>query len=304
MSTHNGSDHDRDDNRNLHRLKVLPRSTWEWIERTYVVLALGGILFGALSYSFGATFKEKALLVTMLAFFVLFAAVSIGSAYTNGGKARYAETLEHLHQCAHAVRDLELFVISKPQLEAVNDVKNRLRHDLCTIADRLVTAYSMVTGARVQVTISFTRIEIGDKLGVYVQARDSSSRSQWAYRDDVSVVHLVEKNTALRSIVEDDVNYYHNGKVHKSPDYKSSYFEHWPKDARYRSILVFPIRCSTGLAQRDERYCGFLQVESMAASAFNTRYDVDLGAAIADSLYMVLSTYAKQHPKGTDHVAH
>lgn len=153
----------------------------------------------------------------------------------------------------------------------------------------------MVTGARVQVTISFTRVEVDNKLGVYVQARDSSSRNQWGYRDDPAVVHLVAKNTAMRSIVEDDVNYYHNGKVHKSPDYKSSYFEHWQKDARYRSVLVFPIRCSPSLAQGDDRYCGFLHVESMAARAFNTRYDVDLGATVADTLYMVLSTYAKNY---------
>lgn len=303
MSTHNGTDYDRDDNRSLHRLRGFPRSAWEWVERTYVILALGGILIGGgLSFFVGAAFKEKALLVAILVVFVIFVIVALVSAYMNGDKARYAETIEHLHQCAHTARDLTLFVALNSKPKADKDVRKKLQHDLCTICDRLVTAYAMVTGARVQASISFTRIEEDNELGVNVQARDSSSRSQWSHRDDPQVVHLVKKNTALRSIVEDDGNYYQNGIVHKSPDYKSSYFHHWPSDERYRSILVFPIRSSSGETD-SERYCGFLQVESMAEKAFNTRYDVDLGAAVADSLYVVLSSYARQHSKGANHAS-
>lgn len=297
MNMHAGSSSETTKQRSLHRPRV-PHTSWEWIEKSYVILALIGMIFTALSFYVGGTFKEIATVSTVLVFFVLSSVSAIAMSIINGNKAKYAEVLEYLHQCAHIVRDLHLFVASNLAHTGHTDtVKQRLNFDLGAILDKLTIAYSLASSTKIQISLYFTRFDKtkSDKLGVVVVARDSASRDQWTHRDNSEQedIHLIEKNTAFRSITEDDVNYYHSGDVSKNKDYKSSYFTKYPNDPKYKTILACPVRC-TGATTDIDRYCGFLVIESMSENALNTRYDVDLGAAVADSLYMVLSNFAKK----------
>lgn len=284
--------------RSVHKLIRMPRSTWDWIEKSYILLALGGIVFTAIAFWLGGSAKEILLSIAVLLFFLLASFLSVALSYVNGEKARYAEVLEHLHRCCHTIRDLHLFIVS--ERTDADDLKRRVQHDLCKITDCLVMALSLVSGTRIQVSISFTRIEVNhnDEIGVYVVARDSASRTDAKHRDAVTDVHLTKDNTALRSILERDMSYYYNGQVHKSMDFVSTTFEKFPNDPKYKSLLVLPIRC---LSERStasrERYCGFIQIESQAQKALTTRYDVDFCATIADSLYMPLSAFARKFPR-------
>jgi hypothetical protein len=76
------------------------------------------------------------------------------------------------------------------------------------------------------------------------------------------------------------------------------------KRSDYNSTIVWPIRYKL---QPDETQCsdddlgqillGFLTVDAKPANAFEHRYDIDMGAQVADTLYIVLQRYREVKTK-------
>lgn len=298
MTTHKGNSEVSSNDRTLHRFR-LPKSLWDWIEKSYVLLALAGMVFTVLAVSADDSFRAKTFLVAILALLILMSLLSLAEAWMNGEKAKYAETVEYIHQCLHSIRDLNVYLLAQlanPKDDA-NSIKRRIRHDLTTVLDRLTLAISLVSGVRVKVRLTQT-VPVENRLRIEVLARDSASRTQWKHQDNVQIDHWLDENTSMRKVaVQEEVSYYYNPSVHRSGDYESSFFKNFPLDRKYKSCMVFPIR-GRGAEDEKHQYCGFLHVESMSQKAMNTRYDVDMGASIADSLYLVLSNYATLCRKG------
>ena len=296
MNTHNGNHGALKKDRALHRFRF-PKTFWEWIEKSYVIFAFSGIFFTLLAFQKDDPFRAKAFLVAVLVFFFAASLVAVAGAWINGEKARYAETVESLHQCLHSIRDLDIYlthlIATVDKQTKTSEVKGRVQYDLTRVLDRVVTSISLVSGVGVKAMITQV-VPDNSRLRVEVFARDSSSRDQWKHQDEPKVDHWVDDNTSLRKIVVNkEVSYYYIPNVLSNQDYDSSFFKHWPHDAKYQSCLVLPIR-GKDLGIDDHQYCGFLHIESMSRRAFNTRYDVDICAAVADSLYLVLSHYATQ----------
>lgn len=300
MTTHAGNAVAETNSRPLHRFRY-PKDFWGLIEKSYVLFAFCGIIFSGMTIKADDPFRTTALLVAVLIFFVLSSVASIALSWINGEKAKYAEIIEHIHQSMHTIRDLDVYLTSQINFltESQVSIKSKLQHDLSTVLDRLALAASIVSGTRIVVTLNQAVID-NNQMRIEVLARDTASRPQWKHQDDVQVNHWVSNNTSLRQITVKAVNYYYNGQVHKSQDYESSFFEHWRKDPKYKSCMVFPIRAKDE-KDGEYQYCGFLQMVSSSQKAMNLRYDSDLGAAIADSLYLVLLHYRVLcSPKGSN----
>jgi hypothetical protein len=291
MTTHKGNNFGFDGGRRLHRIRW-PATSWQFVEKFNVIVGILGFVFVIFAVREDDPFKTKALLVTLLVFFVLLAVFTIIQVWMNGEKARYAEIIETLHQCLHTVRDLDVYLnmqILSTSVDSMKTVQSRFQDDLRVILDRLVTAMSLVSSVKVNAYITQT-IPENNQLRVEVLSRDSASNNQLNHMDNPNLDHWVNENTALRKIaVNEEVNYYHSSNI--TSDFESSFFKRFPNDQKYKSCLVLPIR-GRASNKLDHQYCGFLHLESMSRKAFAPRYDVDVGATIADALFLVLSRYA------------
>jgi hypothetical protein len=156
-------------------------------------------------------------------------------------------------------------------------------------------------------------------------ARDSASSERAANRGVDKNVHLVRDNTDFRLIIEMKAEYFFEGNLPALKHYENTSLpadwqpggdgRAWPLP--YKSTIVLPIRYvytphdldslkidgnSRGHAPLDDQdLFGFFTVDCGAREAFDERYDVELGNAIADALVPILETYSnvreRQKPK-------
>jgi hypothetical protein len=163
----------------------------------------------------------------------------------------------------------------------------------------LAESFSLVTDNSCRTSIKvITSSGHGDSIPdaqVYTLCRSNDSE-----RNDRQRFDRISENSDFRDILKDNAAYFFSNNLPKqlSSGYQNS---HW--DSRiiseekfeYRSTIVWPIaRARDTTAQPHEPWeevIGFLCVDTLAIDAFNETYDVPIGAAFAQTLYLALRRF-------------
>jgi hypothetical protein len=273
---------------------------WEQLHHIYVLVALGGTLAG---FAYGASFKEKILLIFLGGYVVVIALFSVWSAFVNGIKARYAPVLAHIHSGMHSLRNLRVFMRAE-QFNDSSESQRLLALELTRVLDSLRSALEIVSGTTIECRIELVERPAAttnvEQLTSYPLARDSiSSESRHHFDEDAKrTPHPVLKSTPYMALLNDDgPAFYFCGDVKGQQDFSCEYFTRFKNELRPRSMVVWPIRYrrrqtpGASAEMRSHEIVGFLHAESISRTAFNRRYDVQLGAAFADSMFDVLFSH-------------
>lgn len=247
-------------------------------------------------------------------------------AFTYSEKAKYAEIVANLHQVHHLIRDLTSqlkkyhYNIKTKRSEVADKAELRVKitDEFSRILTQIAVAISITKGVNCR-----SAIKILGKLNVNAEvtpenafvrtlARDLASAHTCKEKDELEGKNnLVSENTDFTMIIKRLVLFFFTGDVNNEGNYINSSKTFWEKinpsvnQLReksplfkkivgiypYRSVMVFPIKGSLGEVTDNMPILGFLCIDSKAKNCFNPRYDVDLGASFADSLYHALRAY-------------
>ncbi len=267
---------------------------WEQLHHFYVLIALVGTLVG---FALGASFKEKILLVFVGGYVVVIAIFAAWSVFVNGAKARYAPLMPHLHSAMHCLRSLRV-AMTVDDFHKDPQSREYMAAELTEVMDSLRSCLEIVSGTTIECRVEWlTKPTSGGdgELQTYALCRDSLSRSRRRHMDEAAAnkPHPVMKSTPYIELLDPDgADFYFNGDLAIQPDYRSEYMRLFPNDLKPRSVVVWPIRyrrkVAPGSKEGKHEIVGFLHAESASRAAFNRRYDVELGAVFADSLFDVL----------------
>lgn len=288
----------------LHGLRTI--RWFEWLHHGYVIAASIGIIIVVVGGS--NTAKEFAYVIALLVYFLVLLAFSLVSAYSNGMKARYAEALGSVHASLHDARDLYRHLDwcsgnNHPDSKTIFE-RSHVKTEFVRVLTSLSQAFSIVSGVKCRTSIKIMRNPDKSKdfgsIHVTTLARDIGSLESCRDRDSKEgKLHLLINNTDFCSIINRDKPYFICNDVTNSEHYQNSSFKLCPEMPKYKSTIVWPIRYvykANEIAEggsHDQDIYGFLTVDSFSEKAFNVRYDVDLGAAVSDSLFPVMHLYWK-----------
>lgn len=254
-------------------------------------------------------FTERATLALIytieLSLFSLFLIVYvISQEYRFSRKARYAEATYSIHSCVHFLRDLHF------DLENIQK-KVDCKQALSKVVTSFANAFSLVTGTHCRACIKTIEIRnispekfytIIDKkeqvnyLFVNTFCRDTITANN--HRDEY--IHPVISNTDFLELYLDiDKRFFfcNNIDVYKGTYQNSS--AQSGKKLSYRSTIVWPIRRlvygqdggEKAILNQEQDIIGFLCVDSGRRNVFRSNYDIELGAIVADSLFVFLKSY-------------
>lgn len=229
-------------------------------------------------------------------------------------KSRYAEATKSLHLCVHILRDIH-FTLSKP---GISDIE-RLQ-DLSFALYGLAKTFSLLKAAHCRVCIKYVCLnddvlkknlaELNDEerlryLYVKTLCRDMETDKKKDFRSEGDPKNnTLAGNTDFSEIflMKDDASHHWiRNDIWKDRAYQNTRLAGL-KDCRqlgYRSTLVVPIRKTTkGMSydkqfSRDQDIIGFLCIDSMTKGIFNDRYDPDVAAIFADTLFMLMKDWFK-----------
>ncbi len=137
-----------------------------------------------------------------------------------------------------------------------------------------------------------------------IRTRDRTSWGKQNKKPKNIKKHLIKENTDFNIILKREGDIFFEDNLPKFQNYHNSSIDEsshnqtndWPLS--YVSTIVWPIRYileNTELNpdDDDQELLGFLTIDSNSKNNFERRYDIDLGAIIADSLFPVLKIYSK-----------
>jgi hypothetical protein len=162
----------------------------------------------------------------------------------------------------------------------------------------------MVTGTNCRVAIKI----LGGSGNSFVKtlARDSAS-AQSCHEKDKSEgkQHTVVKNTDYNLILNGGRSYFFCNNIPSSKEYINTSKDEYGEKLPYAAAIVLPVRSANSQqcegATDKYRCLGFLAVDSAARNAFLEKYDVQLGAIVADALYSVMDLLATVRQAQDDH---
>ena len=289
------------------------------------ILAVFGVSFFGIPDRWIARFLTASigLLVTiMLVFLIVFA-------FNYSRKARYADIQMGLHEMQVALRELQskiramapASVTAEPALDAIGET---IRQDFRAVLSQVAAVYSLTSATSCRVAIKFLgRIDASapetlENLYVSTLARDPASTVSCREKDaKEGRLNRVTDNTDFTRLLRGVDPYFHSPNVNAERHYDNSSEKYW-REARpvaalieksrlrwpsflvpptkytsvfpYSSVITIPIKGdkTNGYSQG---FVAFLCIDALSRAAFWERYDVPLGANVADSLYHPLLEY-------------
>ncbi len=265
--------------------------------------------------------KGIVLSIAISVLLVLLFAYQLFVTFKFGAKSRYAEAQPTLHACQHELRDLYRYLsrcLSEEHPHQNIQFEDReLVERLVTAMTALNTAFCITTACNCRVSIKLLGAEEGrdpqntDNLYLRTVARDETSRKKKEHDDrGEGTKHKLNANSDFQGLYQEIGNYFFNGSLWKDTSYRNSNDGHAQpgntKRKDYNSTIVWPIRYKLQPDEPPEPdnpdlkqiLLGFLTVDSLTENAFQERYDVDMGAQVADTLYVVLERYREIKNKG------
>lgn len=224
----------------------------------------------------------------------------------------YGEVLAPVHNAVHYVRDT-LHLISGL------DEKDFATVHVSRVLNDLATAMSIVTGTSCRASI---KVVAGDNRIEDLGAMSSKERARHLLvrtfaRDTINPLgpereraDFLSDNSDLRDLFQDRNRrvFFSNDlhQLYRKGGYRNSHlpdeaFEKWPLP--YKSSIVWPIRRvgGTSALSQDADFLGFLCVDSPMTNVFVSRYDFEIGAMIADTLYCYMKANADRPKAGEAH---
>lgn len=295
-------------------VKSIKEKWFEWFHAVYATIVIA-VAFTQLS---GTTEKEKIFLWLFGGYFFVLLVYLVFDTYRFSRKARYAEANHFIHDALHTARDAYHYLewcLSKEKLESFE--KARFQGYIVRFLTSTSTAFSLVSATKCRASLKV--IGKNDSGAEYIStlARDQVSLEMCREMDEREGKNTkVDENTDFHLIVRQEINYFFNGNLPACDNYlnsnKSKYeagkgaVKNW--SLPYRSTIVLPVRyvwkCKEKIAagKKEEEKCqdiyGFLTVDSSAKNAFSERFDVQVGALLADAIFSIMNLYGKCKQEG------
>lgn len=288
----------------------------KWPQFTSIVITISLMVWNG--------FKLQEKLHTTIVVLVLsfsFLALLAFQEYRYSRKAKYAESLSYIHSIVHRLRN-NFHIINKIDSSS-EETRKLLNRKVFEEVEKVVTsfavAFSLITSAKCRACIKLIRIDETHKdyhklsneekekvLYVETWTRDIDSQP---FQPDEEPRHWIYANTdfyQLFNVRDPRINkYFFANNLPKMCNYNNTSFKSYgdPNEKKwalpYKSTMVWPIRRIT--SHEDDReegqlgdkqdVLGYLCIDCNSRNVFNERYDTELGAIIADSLFVFLRRY-------------
>jgi hypothetical protein len=270
-----------------------------WVEVLALFADLAAVV--AIGAAFYTNHGESLIAVYILVFLSVLWILLIVQEYRYARKSSYAESLRHIHAVVHFLRDTAEEVSSMPEAE--------LRRSLERALGDFAMAFTLVTRTSCRACIKVlsvtprapadwdTQPEPIRYLVVRTFARDLTTASE----PHTETADWVTENTDFfevfdkpeqRCFFENDLKKRHSRGLYRNSHLPLGYDNRrdlWPLP--YRSTIVWPIRLLR--PETKPEVLGFLCIDSRSRRVFVRRYDFDLGALVADGLYMYMINHKK-----------
>lgn len=276
------------------------RDSWvEYLHTVYVICVIGGWYFANIYDP--SEFKARVALIAILVYFVILLLFLGYFIHAYSRKARYAEATTCLHQAIHEIRDAGTY-LKHCNLGTQKYELAEFKSHLQRVLEASVRAYTIVTGTNCRAAIKL----LGGTSNLHVKTLSRDSASSQSCRDkdkNEGSKHLVVKNSDYNLILNNGRNYFFCNDIMSSNDYINSSKPEYQVNLPYSSVIVLPIR-STNIqmseGEADKYRClGFLAVDSSSRNVFIEKYDIQMGAIVADALYPIMDLWAHVHESST-----
>lgn len=281
-----------------------PPTWWEnvqnawghWLHATYALLLTVSLL------AIGATeAKDLKVLIAYIAVFIYVVILLLFLAYfiiSYARKARYAEAMYCIHSAIHEIRDLHAY-LEYCRKNPITYERAHFEEVLRTVLDSLIQALDIVSAVGNRACI---KVLTGGEGHEFAQTLCRDSASNIRHKDDdhnEHDKHLIDRNTDFHLIVKGEKRYFLCNDLTKYPNYMNTSLgpnihSAVPWSLPYVSSLVLPIRLAkdaSGTGATRIRVFGFLAVDSAARGAYRERFDVEMGAIVADALFPLLELW-------------
>ena len=243
-----------------------------------------------------AEWAQKVSLIAIASYFVVLLIFFLWFVHAYSRKARYAEALRLVHSAIHDIRDIAGY-LERSYRKKDRYVKSVVKESLQRCLDAVAMSFALVTGARCRVCIKV--VGGSDPANAYVTTacRDKISAGDCHVRDTHEhQTHLISKNTDFNYIVNGGKTFYLNGDVAGTHGYMNTSDEFYRGKLPYRAAIVLPIRrtfnvSSLNDAPNQPQVVGFLCIDSDSRFSFSEKYDVQMGAIIADALCPIIELW-------------
>jgi hypothetical protein len=210
-------------------------------------------------------------------------------------QARFAQAASPIHSTFHQVRDA---YYSLKEGDTSHTVMEHLKGAITSFAE----SFGILTGTACRACIKEVWFE-GEptqknnhsiKVRTFCRYPPKTEPSDKKFDDDI----VSDNADYLSLFVQPECNYFYSNDLLNETGYYNS---HWTQDAinagrvDYKSTIVWPIR--KNLEGKDHDTWGFLCIDSMQTHTFVIDYDFPIGAAFADTLYILLKEMGRQISK-------
>jgi hypothetical protein len=285
------------------------KNSWvEYSHALYIVVVIIGIFYS------GYESSELKLRITLIAILIYYIITLLFLGYfihIYARKARYAEAINLAHLAVHKLRDTNMYLkdcLARRSRYEYAEFKNQIQKVLSILTE----SFTLVTGTKCRICLKFLGTKNNKELYVTTMCRDLTSEDQSEEKDSAEgTQHTVAKNSDFHSIMSLGRNYFLHNSINTDQLYENTSKRFYGNKLPYNSVLVLPIRfkdndpnnpaCNTD----GGTVVGFVAIDSASRGAFFERYDVHLGAIVADSLFTTLILWKRVHmrnePKRGEH---
>lgn len=279
------------------------RDSWvHWTHAAYLTMVLGTSFF--LTAPEKAEWSHKVALIAIASYFVVLLLFLFWFIHTYSRKARYAEAMRLVHSSVHDIRDIAGYLercVRKTDTFSPRVLKDALQGCLNAAA----LAFSMVTGARCRICIKVVGGTNATTAYVTTACRDKLSEqdNECKARDEKEDhSHLISKNSDFNFLVHGGNSYYLNGDIPGTHGYMNTSKSHYKDKLPYRSTIVLPVRRTFAVSSNQTNYrspevVGFLCIDSHSRFSFTEKYDVQMGAILADAICPILEWWIRLERK-------
>lgn len=238
--------------------------------------------------------------------------------YAFSRRGRLASTVDRQQAASERLRDLCVFLTNslarKHRSEHVTrEDLSRARKMVEEILDEYANIFSLITATRCRACVKLITYHDG-KAYVFALARDRLSSNENRIDDkrrEDELLDPLEENTDFYQLFDPksrDTGYFFSNNLPAEDSYSSTSFNYWENVAKspnkpritsrslpYKSAIVYPVRQEVrdDLGIMREKCVGFLAFDSASRWAFARRWDVPLGKALANNMYMALEMWSE-----------
>ncbi len=276
---------------------ILERVRDSWIEYShaaYITIVLGAVFFHSAPEK--AEWGHKVSLIAIASYFVILLLFLFWFTHTYSRKARYAESLRLVHSSIHNIRDIAGYLERCYRKKDVYS-KDVVYKGLQECLDAHARAFALVTGTNCRVCVKLVDGQDPGNAYVRTACRDTVSAADCKEKDRTEgTQHLVNANSDFTYLLHSGHTSYLNGDVQNTNGYINTSAEAYKNKLPYKSVIVLPIRRTYNIRNSGEFpkkpvVVGFLCIDSNSRFSFTEKYDVQMGAVVADALCPILELW-------------